>query len=228
MASVAGVYIARPASTGPQHRVVVGHQLFGIDASVRAFADRLAAEGCLVAVPDLYHRSAPGVELPQDDEGRARGFELLHGLDRDEVVADVAAAVDVLGGDPAGVGMVGLSIGGHAAYLAAARLGLAAAAVLYPGWLTGTQIPMSRPEPTVTLTPAITGRLLFLVGGADHVVPPGDVATVAAALRDSGVRHEVVVYPDTPHAFLLPGPPTYRPEPAADAWRRVLELITAS
>ncbi|GAB3825971.1 dienelactone hydrolase family protein [Dactylosporangium cerinum] len=223
---MAGVYIARPPS-GASHRVVLGHQLFGVDAGIRAFADRLAAAGCLVAVPDLFHRTAPGVELAQDDAGRARGFELLRALDRDEVVQDVAAAVDVLSGDPGQVSMVGLSIGGHVAYLAAARLGLAATAVLYPGWLTGTEFALSRPEPTVTLTPDITGRLLFLVGGADHVVPPADVDTVGAALRGAGVRHEIVVYPDTPHAFLLPGPPTFRPAPAADAWRRVLELITS-
>ncbi|MFC5005032.1 dienelactone hydrolase family protein [Dactylosporangium cerinum] len=220
------MYIARPPS-GASHRVVLGHQLFGVDAGIRAFADRLAAAGCLVAVPDLFHRTAPGVELAQDDAGRARGFELLRALDRDEVVQDVAAAVDVLSGDPGQVSMVGLSIGGHVAYLAAARLGLAATAVLYPGWLTGTEFALSRPEPTVTLTPDITGRLLFLVGGADHVVPPADVDTVGAALRGAGVRHEIVVYPDTPHAFLLPGPPTFRPAPAADAWRRVLELITS-
>ncbi|GAA3206124.1 dienelactone hydrolase family protein [Dactylosporangium siamense] len=222
-----GMYIARPPSGGAPHRVVLGHQLFGVDAGIRAFADRLAAAGCLVAVPDLFHRTAPGVELAQDDAGRARGFELLRALDRDEVVRDVAEAVDVLGGDPARVSMVGLSIGGHVAYLAAARLGLAATAVLYPGWLTGTEFALSRPEPTVALTPDISGRLLFLVGGADHVVPPADVDTVGAALREAGVRHEIVVYPDTPHAFLLPGPPTFRPEPAADAWRRVLELITS-
>ncbi|MFC4043492.1 dienelactone hydrolase family protein [Dactylosporangium siamense] len=221
------MYIARPPSGGAPHRVVLGHQLFGVDAGIRAFADRLAAAGCLVAVPDLFHRTAPGVELAQDDAGRARGFELLRALDRDEVVRDVAEAVDVLGGDPARVSMVGLSIGGHVAYLAAARLGLAATAVLYPGWLTGTEFALSRPEPTVALTPDISGRLLFLVGGADHVVPPADVDTVGAALREAGVRHEIVVYPDTPHAFLLPGPPTFRPEPAADAWRRVLELITS-
>lgn len=223
---MSGVYIARPPSGGAPHRVVLGHQLFGVDAPVRAFADRLAAAGCLVAVPDLFHRTAPGAELTQDDAGRARGFELLHALDRDEVVADVAAAVDVLGGDPSRVSMVGLSMGGHVAYLAAARLGLAATAVLYPGWLTGTEIALSRPSPTVTLTPAITGRLLFLVGDADHVVPPADVATVAGALHDAGVRHEIVAYPDTPHAFLLPGPPTFRAAPAADAWRRILELVT--
>lgn len=221
------MYLAQPPGDA-QHRVILGHQLFGVDAPIREFADQLAAAGCLVAVPDLYHRTAPGVELPQDDAGRARGFELLHTLDRAEVLADISAAVDVLGGDPAQVSMVGMSMGGHVAYLAAAGLGLAATAVVYPGWLTGTEIALSRPSPTVTLTPSITGRLLFLTGGADHVVLPADVAAVGAALREAGVRHEIVVYPAAPHAFMLPGAPTYRPEPAADASRRILELITAS
>jgi carboxymethylenebutenolidase len=34
--------------------------------------------------------------------------------------------------------------------------------VLYRGWLTGTDIPMS--QPTLDLTPGITGRILYLVG----------------------------------------------------------------
>jgi len=119
------------------------------------------------------------------------------------------------------VGMLGVSLGGHAAFLAAARLDLAATAVLFPGWLTGTEIPLSRPEPTPTLAAGITGRLLFLVGDRDHVVPASDVDQVRAALSNAGVKHEIVVYPDTPHAFFLDGT-----TPAAeDAWRRILDLF---
>jgi carboxymethylenebutenolidase len=217
-------YVARPDGPGPHPGVIVGHQLFGVDASVRRCADRLAAVGFLAVVPDLYHRTEPGAELPQTDEGRRRGFELMAGLHRDGAVEDVQRCIDWLrgpGGAGPRVGMLGVSLGGHAAFLAAARLDLAATAVLFPGWLTGTEIPLSRPEPTLTLTAGITGRLLFLVGDRDHVVPASDVDQVRAALSNAGVKHEIVVYPDTAHAFFLDGT-----TPAAeDAWRRILDLF---
>ncbi|MEU7870817.1 dienelactone hydrolase family protein [Dactylosporangium sp. NPDC049140] len=222
MLSLAGmpVYVARPDGPGPHPGVVVLHQLFGVDGSVRRGADRLAAAGFLAVAPDLYHRTEPGAELPQDDEGRRRGFALMHRMDRDEVVADVGRCLDWLrgpGGAGPRTGLLGVSLGGHAAFLAAARLGVDATVVLFPGWLTGTEIPLSRPEPTLSLAADIRGRLLFLVGERDHVVPPAEVARIAAAIPG----HEVVVYPDTPHAFFLDGT-----TPAAeDAWRRVIEFL---
>lgn len=224
-------YVARPAGTGRYPGVVVGHQLFGVDGPVRRFARRLAGAGYTAVVPDLYHRDAPGVDLPMDDDGRRRGFELLHRLSREEVVRDVAAAMRYLRGTAAAgrnVGMVGLSMGGHVAYLAACRLDLSATAVLFPGWLTGTEFGLSQPEPTLALTPGITGRLLFLVGADDHVVPAADREQIADALDSAEVDHEIVVYPDTPHAFFLDGAPTYRAGAATDAWERILALLVAS
>jgi carboxymethylenebutenolidase len=218
------MYIARPDGAGPHPAVIVLHQLFGVDASVRRCADRLAANGFLAVAPDLYHRSAPGVALPQDDAGRRRGFELMGELTRDGVVDDVQECLDWLRGPGrAGprVGLLGVSLGGHAAFVAAARLDVAGTVVLFPGWLTGTEIPLSRPEPSVTLAGQIRGELLFLVGDRDHVVPAADIATIRAALRPG---HEVVVYPDTPHAFFLDGE-----TPAAeDAWRRTQKFLAAS
>lgn len=134
------------------------------------------------------------------------------------------------GGAPAAgrVAMLGCSLGGHLAYLAATRFELAAAAVFYGGWLTTTDIPLSRPEPTIELTPGIAarrGRVLYLVGDGDHAVPPDARARIESALRLADVRHEMVVYPDTPHGFFCDVRDTYRDPQAQDAWRRVRSLF---
>lgn len=218
--SVMTAFRATPPQEDPGPVVVVAFEMFGLTPYVREIAERVAGLGYTAIAPDFYHRSGPGNVL--DEKERERGFTLIGELTREGVLADVSAAIE-LAGNPATAGMLGLSVGGHLAYLAAAKLDLAATAVFYGGWLTTTELALSRPEPTVTLTPDIRGKLLFLTGGADHAVPPRDLEEIGAALSEGG--HELVVYPDTPHGFFCHRRETYRPEAADDAWRRVRTLF---
>jgi carboxymethylenebutenolidase len=47
-------YLAVPAGPGPWPGVVVIHEIFGLNADIRAHANRLAAEGYLALAPDVY------------------------------------------------------------------------------------------------------------------------------------------------------------------------------
>lgn len=223
-----GGYLARPAGPGPFPGVLVGMELFGISAHVRDVCDRLARLGYLALAPDLYHRSAPGIELPENAAGRERGFALLHQLTREQALTDVGAGVDHLrasGSDR--VGMVGLSVGGHVAYLTATALDIPAVVVAYAGWIPTTDIPLSQPQPTLVRTPAISGRILFVVGEDDLLVPPEHRQLVADALRGANVRHELVQYPGAAHGFLSDRRDTHHPEAAADVWERIGRLLSA-
>jgi carboxymethylenebutenolidase len=224
-------YLAQPDARGRRGGVLVGMEMFGVTAYVRDVADRIAALGYVAFAPDFYHRVAPGIELPADDAGRARGLELAGALTRDDALEDLRAALALLRGrdDATGaVAMVGMSFGGHLAYLAATQLDLAATVVFYGGWLTGTAIAVSRPEPTLALTPGIAAPLLYLVGDGDHAVPVADRERIAAALAAVGVDHEIVVYPDTPHGFFCDVRDTYRPAAAADAWARTRRALASA
>jgi carboxymethylenebutenolidase len=216
-----GGYLATPPAPGRYPGVVVAHQLFGVTADIRALADRLASRGFVALAPDFYHRADPGVQLPADDSGRARGFALLRGLTREGVLADVAAARNFLAArsDAAGaVGTLGVSMGGHLAYLAATALPVPVTVVLYGGWLTGTDIPLSTPEPTLELTGGITGRLVYVVGELDHVVSAEQRAAIAARLAADGIDHDVVVVPGAPHAYLSEDADSYRADAAEQTW----------
>src|ERR1700722_10769717 len=146
-------YLARPAGPGPWPAVLLGFEMFGVTGYLREVAARVAADGYLALVPDFYHwQSADGshTELPADADGRARGLDLINGLRREQVEADVRAAIEHLSARPDAAGqtaMVGLSAGGHIAYYAATRVPLAAVAVFYPGWLTGSEVGLSRSSP---------------------------------------------------------------------------------
>jgi carboxymethylenebutenolidase len=224
-----GAYLARPDTADPVPGVLVGMELFGVSAHVRDVCERLAGLGFAALAPDLYHRTAPGVELPADAAGRERGFDLLHRMTRAEVVDDVRAAYDHLAARATGVaGMVGLSVGGHVAYLAAAELDLPAVAVVYGGWIPTTAIPLSHPAPTVDRTPDITGRMLLLVGEDDPIVPPAHRRLLVEALADAGVTHRLVTYPGVGHGFLCDRRTGYDGPAATDAWRRITALLRSA
>lgn len=226
------VYASRPAGRGPWPAVVVGFEMFGLTPYVRRVADRLAGLGLLAVVPDFYHRTAPGFAGAADERGRARGLALVDRLTREEVTADLRAVLGRLEERGNMVGrpsMAGFSLGGHLAYYAATQLPLAAAAVVYPGWLDAAGTALSRPEPLLDLTPGIAARgecrVLYLAGGEDHVATPEQTRRVAERLGAAGVPHEVVVYPGAPHGFLADERETFRPGPADDAWRRLAALL---
>ncbi|MFI6347102.1 dienelactone hydrolase family protein [Streptomyces sp. NPDC050560] len=223
-----GAYVARPDGAGPFPGVVVAPELFGVNGHVEDVTRRVAELGCVAIAPDFHHRTEPRAALGYDTAGRERGFALLNALTRDGVTEDVAAALTHLSrreGTTPRTGMVGFSVGGHLAVIAAARLGLDATAAFYPGWLTGTEFPIGRPEPTLGLVGDIRGRLLVLVGEDDHVVPAADRERIAAALAAAGPRHELVVPAGIPHGYFCDERDSYRPEAAADAWRRVARLL---
>jgi carboxymethylenebutenolidase len=221
-------YVAWPDSTRALRPAVVLGELFGLNDVQRSAADRVAAMGHVAIAPDLLHRHVVDGPLPEDDDGRRRGLELAAALTRVEVLSDVRDALNAArgraeAGDALPVA-VGMSFGGHVALLATACLQLPACAVLYPGWLTGTGIAMSRPEPTGSLAPRIAascGRVLLITGDADAMVPRDDVAIVRRWFATAGANLEVVTNPGVGHRFCAEGRPGYDAVAAADAWRRV-------
>jgi carboxymethylenebutenolidase len=224
------VYVARPAADPARTGVIVAHELFGVSPDIRGVADDLAGAGYLAVAPEFYHRDAPpGRWLERDDAGRQEGFGYLRRLGREQALADVAAAMAWLGAEPGieRVAVVGFSAGGHLSYLAACRLPVSRTAVLYGGWLPGTDIPLGQPEPTLALTPGITGRLLYLVGEHDTLIDARQREQIRAALAAAGVDHELVAYPGVQHAFFWPGTPPFSQAARDDAWRRILELLAS-
>jgi carboxymethylenebutenolidase len=217
-------YLATPGGNGCWPTAVVLGELFGLTDVQRNAAEHVAAMGYVAIAPDLLHRRAPGGPLPEDENGRRRGLALVEELTRLELVSDVRDALNAARGRPnADSGApsiaIGMSFGGHVAFLAAALLGLRACVAMYAGWLADTAIAASRPEPTGRLS--LTGRLLILVGEADPMVPTSDVNTLRAWQPSA----QVITYPGIGHRFCSVDRPGYDPEAAADAWTRTAHFL---
>ncbi|MGF7239562.1 MAG: dienelactone hydrolase family protein [Frankia sp.] len=230
-------YLARPGSGtgggpagGPAPvAVIVAHELFAVNPDIRGVVDRLATAGYLALAPEFYHRATkPGRWLERDDAGRQEGFALLHQLERDQALADVDGCRAWLGSRPGieRIAMIGFSAGGHLAYLAACCRPISATAVLYGGWLPTTDIPMSRPTPTLDLTPGITGRLLYVVGDDDTLIDAGQRDEIRAALEKGQIDYELVSHPNTGHAFFWPDTPMFNEKARDDTWTRILRMLS--
>jgi carboxymethylenebutenolidase len=232
-------YVARPDGAESRGSVIVGMELFDITAHVRGICDRLAARGYAAIAPDFYHRTAPGIELPADDHGRERGFELLQQLTRTHALDDLAATIKWIATNRAPLaGMVGLSVGGHLAYLAATQFKLPAVSIFYGGWIPTTDIPLSQPEPTIAATTQISGRVQMFVGSKDPIVPAEHRRQITDALTTAdidhqlieypGVDHQLIEYPGVGHGFLCDRRASFHPEAANDAWNRLLRFLERS
>ncbi|MCC6889438.1 MAG: dienelactone hydrolase family protein [Hyphomicrobiales bacterium] len=167
---VLDAYRAEPAGK-PKGGLVVMQEAFGVNEHIRAVCDDFAARGYAALAPALYDRQRRNVEFGYGGEEAQAARALRAGLSDDAVLRDVAAAVAAL--RPfGGVGVVGYCVGGSAAWLAAARLTIDAAACYYPSDI-GRQT-AERPRCPV----------IVHFAERDHIINPDDRARLAAAHPD--------------------------------------------
>jgi carboxymethylenebutenolidase len=57
----------------------------------------------------------------------------------------------------------------------------------------------------------------------DQGIPQSSVDKMREAIKEANKPCEFVVYPDAPHAFYADYRPSYRKDPAEDAWKKMLE-----
>lgn len=210
--------LAVPLGAGPFPAVVMVHEVFGIDESMRSQITRMASAGYLVLMPDLYSRG--GMRKCLTATFRA----LVDGTG--QAYLDVEAAKQLLLSRPdctGKVGVVGFCMGGGFA-LQLVNKGYDAAAVNYGQAAKDLEAQLAGSCPIVAS-----------FGGKDKSLK-GAGPKLEAALTKAGIPHDVKVYPKASHAFMNPtqaGPDFlkpfmntvvgFKPRPieAADAWSRI-------
>lgn len=212
-------YVACP-SKRPAPAIVVLHEVFGINADMRATCDELAGAGFITLCPELYWRQQPGLDLNRWTEGEWKiGLDLNARYDRDQGVKDIAEVVltaRALAGASGMVGVMGYCIGGLMTFLTAAREHIDAA-VAYHGGET---------EKYLDEAAAIVAPMLMHFGGRDEFIPAAAQAAIAAAMADKP-NVTICTYPDNYHAFARHSGTHYDPEAAALANKRTRSFFQA-
>jgi carboxymethylenebutenolidase len=194
-------YLALPAS-GKGPGVVIGQEIFGINANMRAVADFYAEEGYVALVPDLFWRLQPGIDLGYTEADFALAIDLFQRLDVDKAVTDIDASFNALRALPevegAGLGYVGFCMGGKLAWLTATRTDVACAVGYY-----GMGI-----EHLLHESEHLKGRLVLHFAENDGYCDASARARISQHLAGND-KAEIYVYPGVDHAFARAGSSHY-------------------
>src|SRR4051812_10516823 len=180
--------VIRPVGAGPWPGVLLYTDIFQLTESTLRTARRLAAEGFLVCVPEIYPRGAlAGIALEFDDPGKAAGLAAAAATTTAEFDADRAAVLDHLAGRPdvTTLHAVGFCIGGHLAFRAALDPRVAATVCFYPTGLHDGKLGADEAD-SLARAAAVEGRLMVVFGADDPHVPAGARVRILAALYEAG------------------------------------------
>jgi carboxymethylenebutenolidase len=201
--------------------VLLFQEIFGINDNMRGLAERLAGEGYVVLVPDMFWRLEPRFER-KDESGIGDCFAMVQRFDLDLGRADIQATHAHLLAMPActgKVGAVGFCLGGTLTLACAATSRVDGrgidAAVSYYG---------SGNNDLLGLLDQVECPIVFHYGDEDPFIPEDKIAEVEAAI--AGRPHMELHRYAAGHAFSnWDAPSMYQEAAATEAWARTIEFF---
>jgi carboxymethylenebutenolidase len=185
---------------------------WGLTDHIKSVADRFCSAGYLAFAPDLYH----GDVAAMGDGEKATALVQKYGPTG---LLDLQNVYEALKGHPdcsGKVGSVGFCFGGRMSLALGLSRPLDAVCTFYGG---GMQQLFGQMD-------ALKAPVLGLFGDNDKSIPVGTIEEFDKLLARMGIEHEVIVYPNSGHAFFRDNDPVaYRPEAARDAWERVTKFL---
>ena len=212
--STAVGFLATPEG-GDGPGIIVIQEWWGLVDHIRDVCDRFADAGYVALAPDLYH----GVTVAEPDEaGKA-----MMALRMDQAAKDMSGAVDELvrrsGRDK--VGVIGFCMGGGLALVLATQRPDAVAAVVPCYGIIAW--PDAQPDYS-RLTAAVQGHY----AGNDDFFTPDAAEALGEQLRGLGKDVEIIIYPDTDHAFFNDTrPEVFDADAARAVWDRALAFFAS-
>jgi len=221
-------YRAMPASGGPFPTVLVVHEIFGVHEHIKDICRRLAKLGYYAIATEYYARHVDAAKLADaaaiSSAIRAKVADREVMEDADATVAFAAASGKA---DTGRLAITGFCWGGRVVWLYAAHNPRLKAGVAWYGRLVGDPSALT-PKHPLDLAAEMKAPVLGLYGGADGGIPQDTVEFMRDALKKANKTAEIVVYPDTPHAFNADYRPSYRKAAAEDGWKRMLAWFKAN
>jgi len=204
-------YLVQPAGPGPFPAVLVIHENRGLNPYIEDVARRAAVEGFLALAPDgLFPAGGyPG----NDDDGRT----LQGNLDQGKLRTDMLNSATLLKAHKLSngkLGVTGFCWGGSTVNSLAVTLGTE----LHAG------VPFYGAAAETAGVPKIKAPLLIQYAESDARINSMWPA-FEAALKTTGVQHQMHMYPGTQHGFHNNSTPRYNEAAAKLSWERTIAFF---
>ncbi len=215
-------YRAMPAAGGPFPTVLVVQEIFGVHEHIKDICRRLAKLGYYAVATELYARQGDVSKIENFREifskvvSKVPDKQVMSDLDATVAWAKASGKADV---DK--LAITGFCWGGRVVWLYAAHNSNLKAGAAWYGRLKGEANEL-QPKYPIDVVASIKAPILGLYGEVDQGIPVASVEEMRKALKENGKTAEIVLYPDTPHAFFADYRPSYRKDKAEDAWKRML------
>lgn len=221
-----------PAGSGPWPAVMLLMDAPGLRPELQRMAARIAAQGYLVWLPNLYWRIGREVSVgptrnhPDAAANLATMMGYIRTLDNARVLGDVRQLLVHLRADAQWnrqpVGLAGYCMSGRYAVLAAAELpGQVACAASY----YGTRLVTDDADSPHRRIGHCRGELYFAFAEHDPYAPAEAIQALRAALADTPVRHRIEVYPGTEHGFVFTDRGSFDARGADRHWQTLFDLL---
>ncbi|MPY50561.1 dienelactone hydrolase family protein [Streptomyces acidicola] len=230
----ADAYLAVPDGDAPHPAVLMYMDAFGLRPHLKKMADRLAAAGYTVLVPNVMYRHgrAPLVELPEFINPAERP-EIIQNirpfmvtLTPEAAMRDAAAYLDWLAASPlttdGPAGVTGYCMG---AGLALRTAGTHPDRVAAAAGFHGAYLATDAPDSPHLLVDRVTAELYFGHADQDATNPAEQIDRLDKALTAAGVRHRTEVYAGAHHGFTQADTAMHDAEATERHWTALLDLL---
>lgn len=191
--------------------VLICHENRGLTPHIRDMTRRWAVEGYIAAALDLLSREGGTANIADPAEIPAL---LTQQADVQRHVDDFKAAAAYYGGvaeaDTSRLGMTGYCFGGGITWRCATQMPELKGAAPYYG-----------PPPPLDAVPNITAAVIGIYSDDPDDFANEGLEDLTAALEAAGITFEIMVYPDTQHAFNNDTGPRWNEEQALASWADV-------
>lgn len=214
-------YRAMPATGENFSTVLVIQEIFGVHEHIQDICRRFAKLGYLAIAPEMFSRQGDVSQLTNTQEiiskvvSKVPDSQVMSDLD-----ATVKWAAESSKGNTKKLGITGFCWGGRITWLYSAHNPNVTAGVAWYGRLVGQSTPLT-PKHPIDIAADLKVPVLGLYGGNDNGIPNDTVEQMRKALKAGNSGSEIILYPDTPHAFFADYRPSYRQKEAEDGWERL-------
>lgn len=222
-------YRAMPATGKDFPVVLVVQEIFGVHEHIKDVCRRFAKLGYFAIAGELFARQGDASKISDIPKLMS---EIVSKVPDAQVMSDLDACVAFAKASGKAnvdkLAITGFCWGGRITWLYAAHNPAVKAAGAWYGRLVGAASALTPAHP-VDVADKINAPVLGLYGGADSGIPVDTVEKMREALKKAGkTKSEIVVYPDTPHAFNADYRPSYRKAAADDAWAKLTAWLKAN